>query len=297
MTRTLGIGSGALCALVACGARTGVDLGEPAAYGDDAALESGVDAGPEVGLDAGVDARLDAHADVAETGPETSTGGCGSGCPIGFVCEGGQRCVASVLAVSPTDLLGVLFPPVDVTTIAATPTSLTDIARRPNGKVYGVSFTELYAVDPATGATTLLAELGGAQLNALDAAPDGTLYAAGGSTLYTLDPSTGALTTFATYPDAFASSGDLAVLRGTTLYATVTGNGTTTADSLLAIDLGTKVVTVVGSTGFDCVYGLAALGDALFGFTCNGDVLQIDPKTAAATVMGTSGATFYGACP
>jgi hypothetical protein len=297
--RLLGLLGVATAATVACGARTPVDLGESVAAGDDGAVDSGADAAHDAGVtdahvpgaDAAPDASFDARVDV---GPESSTDRCPGGCPGGFHCDPSVGCVADVLAVTPSDLLGVVVPPAQVTTLGPTLASLTDIARHPDGTVYGISFAALYTVDPTTGATKLLADTGNAQLNALEAAPDGTLYVAGGQTLYTIEPSTGALTTVLGYPTGFSSSGDLAVVHDGTMFATA--SGATTADALLAIDLGTRQVTVVGSTGFECVYGLAAVGDALLGFTCSGDVIEIDPSTAAATLLGTTASTFYGAC-
>jgi hypothetical protein len=76
------------------------------------------------------------------------------------------------------------------------------------------------------------------------------------------------------------------------LLATVTGQE---SDVLLAIDLSTKNVHVVGVTGFSCIYGLAAYGTTLFGFTCNGQVLDLDPATGLGTLLATPGEAFYGA--
>jgi hypothetical protein len=44
------------------------------------------------------------------------------------------------------------------------------------------------------------------------------------------------------------------------------------------------------------VWGLAAYGATLFGFTCSGQVLGIDPTNGTATVLTTSpGEMFFGA--
>jgi hypothetical protein len=131
-------------------------------------------------------------------------------------------------------------------------------------------------------------------LNALDAAPDGTLYAAGGTTLGTLDPMTGALTMVMNYPAPYSSSGDLAIIQGTLLASVNDGMGGN--DEILAIDLASLSASVVGNIGYACVYGLAAYGMTLYGFTCNGEVISIDPATAASTLLSTApGQTFYGA--
>jgi hypothetical protein len=212
-------------------------------------------------------------------------------CPVGFACDPTSGCVARGFAESDTTFYTVRLPSGAVATVGPTGTALDDIALHPNGTVYGVSFGALYTVDPATGNTVFVATEN-ANLNALDAAPDGTLYAAGGSTLYTIDPASGALTYVLTYPNNYASSGDLAIVAGT-LLATVTGGGPT--DTLLSVDLSTHGTSVIGDTGFTCIWGLAAYGSSLFGFTCGGEVLSIDPASGRATLLTTMGVMFYGA--
>jgi streptogramin lyase len=71
--------------------------------------------------------------------------------------------------------------------------SLTDIAFDPNGNLYGISFTALYRIDKATGASTRIGFLGVNDANSLVFDSSGTLYAAGESTgnLYVINPVTG----------------------------------------------------------------------------------------------------------
>jgi hypothetical protein len=63
----------------------------------------------------------------------------------------------------------------------------------------------------------------------------------------------------------------------------------------VTIDLDTRAGNVVGPIGFGCVWGLAAYGTTLFGFTCNGEVIQIDRSTGKGTLLATPGESFYGA--
>ncbi len=213
-------------------------------------------------------------------------------CPVGFACDAMLGCVARGFAETDSDLFAVRLPQGTTSLLGATGSTIDDIALHPNGTLYGVGVGGLYTVDPSMGAATLIVAEPVA-LNALDAAPDGTLYGAGGSTLYTIDPGTGALATVLSYPADYTSSGDLAIMGGT-LLATVTNGGT--YDDLLAIDLASGSSTIVGTTGFFCVWGLAAYGTTLFGFTCQGEVLGIDPMTGAGTSLTTSpGSRFFGA--
>ena len=79
------------------------------------------------------------------------------------------------------------------------------------------------------------------------------------------------------------------------IVVTVTDGTPNSADTLLSIDLTTMTTTLVGSTGFPCVWGLATYGTQLFGFTCQGHILEIDPATAHSTILASPGNYFCGA--
>jgi hypothetical protein len=66
-------------------------------------------------------------------------------------------------------------------------------------------------------------------------------------------------------------------------------------DSLAEFDLEGGGATILGSTGFPCIWGLAAFGETLYGLTCNGQVLNINPQTGAASVLSSGGPAFWGA--
>jgi hypothetical protein len=180
--------------------------------------------------------------------------------------------------------------------VASTSIELFDIALGAGGILYridGVGPSSLYVLDSATASATKIATLGDI-MNGLEAAPDGTLYGAGiGGVLYAIDPTTGKATPVAAYPPGYGPSGDLAWVQGT-VFGTAAGQGVVN-DVLVAFDLATMKATIVGSTGFQCVYGLAAHGAALFGFTCIGQVLSLDTKTGRGTLLATPGPNFYGA--
>jgi hypothetical protein len=229
------------------------------------------------------------EADVPDVGP------CDNAlCPVGFVCDPSLGCTTGAYADSDSTLYTANLPSGTVGTVGPTAITLFDIALETDGTLYGVGSTgALYTIDRATASTKLVFMLGG-PLNALDAAPDGTLYAAGGSTVYTINPSTGAQTFFLAYPAGYTSSGDLAIMPGGVMLATVMGPGAA-SDFLLSIDLATRRVTVIGATGFGSIWGLAARGSSLFGFTASGQILSLDTTTGKGTLLATSGASFYGA--
>lgn len=288
----------------ACGARS--DLLEPSegTIGDgseDAAVDAGSDARVDARADAGSDGGPDAHVapDAAADAGEDATDAPADAVPD-VVEEPAPDASPSTLAgfaVSPYALYGFELPSGAVATIGPTSRPLFDIARLPDGTLYGIDqYGDLDTVDVATGNETTGVQVeapGG--VNALGAAPDGTLYAANTSgVLYTIDPQTGAAAEVLTYPDALESSGDLAVLGGV-LYATATNLAPGVNDSLIAVDLASSSATIVGTIGFQCVWGLAFDGVTLYGFTCDGQVITIDTASAAGTMVTSGWPSFYGA--
>jgi hypothetical protein len=284
----------------ACGARS--DLLEPSegAIGkgsEDAAADGESDAKVDARPDAGNDGGPDAHV------PPEAAADAGQDAPIDALSDvveeptpdAGPRTPACV-AVSPYELYGFELPSGAVAPIGPTLDPLFDIARLPDGTLYGLDpVGTLVTIDVATGnetADVLVQAMG--SLNALGAGPDGTLYGADTSgVLYTIDPQTGAAAEVLAYPDGLESSGDVAVLGGV-LYAS--SNPSPNAnDTLIAIDLASRSATIVGAIGFQCVWGLAFDGATLYGFTCNGQVITIDTANGAGTMVTSAGASFYGA--
>jgi hypothetical protein len=303
---------GVACVGVACGARTGLGVGE----GPDAS----VDAAPDIVRDVATPLPEAAPPDVDH--PDVPKGGCSSNaecsdvctvgtcnlatgvcterprkCEPGFTCVEPVGCIATSLAVTNDALYGVSLPVVGVDLIGLTAMTFDDIALRADGTLYAVTTNALYIVDVEGGATTLVAPLA-ESLNALDFGKDQTLYGAGPATpsVYTVDPKTAKLTSIATLPVGYESSGDLAVVGGT-LFLSVNDleDPEDTEDSLAAIDLSTFDVTIVGKTGYTCIYGLSSFGSQLFGFTCGGQIIQMDTTTAASTLLASTGDHFYGA--
>ncbi len=185
-----------------------------------------VDAGPPDVAPAGcTDAACDDGIDCTLDRCDLTTMTClhtprSSLCPAGFVCDLALGCTAGAFAVSTTTLYSANLPSGAITSVGPTGVTMFDVALEPDGTLYGVdSLAGLWTIDTNTGAATRVAMVG-EQLNALDAAPDGFLYAAGGPNVYSVDPKTGAQTFLLTYPDGYASSGDVAMMQGM-LMATV----------------------------------------------------------------------------
>jgi hypothetical protein len=322
------VGVGALAVLVAVGcSRTDpLDyelLGPPDASTDTRAAETGGDAElsgdiftpdvPEVGPpdvdddvpEAGCTRAADCDDGITCTRDRCDrlTGACihipvDSRCSEGDACFLTKGCQPGSFADSRTTLYEVTLPPATDDALEDTGLSYDDIALSLDGTLYGVTQGGLYTIATTTGVSALVASVDRA-LNALDFGPDGTLYAAASATteIYTVDSTTGALTVIANFPEPYSSSGDVAVI-GTTLFATATTGVTGTADLLVAIDLTTTpfTVSIVGTTGQTCIWGLAAREEGLYGFTCMGDILTIDTSTGTSEILTTNaGQTFIGA--
>jgi hypothetical protein len=219
-----------------------------------------------------------------------------AGCPAGFVCDPALGCVAPSYTETADHLFAVQIPTGVTMQLVPTGERFDDIALHPNGNLYAVTTDGVYTLDPSTGISVKLPGEPPISLDALGTAPDGTMYGAGGGQLFTVDPTTGNCVTVLNFPDGYASSGDLVVMdMGATIYVTVTDGTLNDPDLLLSVDVASMTTTVVGSTGFPCVWGLATYGAQLFGFTCMGHILKIDTATAASTILTSTGEYFCGA--
>jgi hypothetical protein len=223
--------------------------------------------------------------------PATSTPAIRPLCQGGLLCSP-TGCSTFAYAVSSTGLYDIELPSGKVVPIGAPDKSLDDIALDPDGTLYGVDFFGLVSVDRISGTTTTIG-VPGAALNALDAAPDGTLYGAGGRTVYLVDRSTGSQTQIGVFPPMLQSSGDIAIVEGQ-LYASAT-DASSMPDALVALYTDGTPPRIVGSIGFTCVWGLAAYGPLLYGFTCTGNLISIDVTTGAGTLLAQTGIEFQGA--
>ncbi len=85
-------------------------------------------------------------------------------------------------------------------------------------------------------------------------------------------------------------------MRGFGIYATVKV-GSATNDYLASINPQTWAATVsANDTGFQNIYGLGFWAGSIFGFDDAGDVLEINPATGKATMMGNDSAVqWWGA--
>ncbi|MEG4405687.1 VWA domain-containing protein [Microcoleus sp. MON2_D5] len=177
--------------------------------------------------------------------------------------------------------VGTIDPSAKFTQIAST-FSFSDIAVSKDGTIFGITPTQLFKIDPVSGLTSYVGDLGAGvvNINALEFAND-VLYAAGNSNLYTINTSNGAASFAANLGPGFTSSGDLVFDAANNRFlATSRGD---TSDSLFAVSL-TGQATKIGDIGINNVWALLFEGGKLFGFTGDGKRIAIDPATGRGAV-------------
>ena len=166
-----------------------------------------------------------------------------------------------------------------VAIVGSTGVTLTDIAFAPNGDLYGLTFTDLYRVNPLTAAVTLVGPHGIPSGNALVFGGGGVLYAAGdlSTNLYSINPSTGASTVLGDI--GAASAGDLAFVNGDLYMSSNTNN-------LIRIQLAPTVTgTNVGNLGIEFVYGLATPDNGTLYAVSIQQIYSVNVATAATTLV------------
>lgn len=174
---------------------------------------------------------------------------------------------------------------------------LTDLAVDFDGELIGISFREVYSIDPNTAHATLLSSLVD-PFNGLSFVRNGnqeTLVASSQvGDLYEIAPDTGVATLFGSFGDGLTSSGDLVSVDGLGTLATVSREDWTT-DRLASIDPTTGDATIIGDTGIAGLWGLGFWDNRLFGFAESGEFVTISVATGEATVVETTGVAWWGA--
>jgi hypothetical protein len=181
---------------------------------------------------------------------------------------------------------------------------ITDIAVAPNGRLWGVTFNELYRINATTAAATLVGSLGQADINAITFAPDGRLLGAGASgTFVVIDTISGRATASGSYGGSLISAGDLAFGPNGTLYATMVGFAA--GDLLATINLANGTATLITTTpngiGFGAVWGLDFVEGQLYGLTAfsatgaPGDLIRINTTNGAGTRVRSTSFSAAGA--
>lgn len=155
--------------------------------------------------------------------------------------------------------------------------SITDLAIDLSGKMYAVSSSGLYKVDPNDARLEFVCSMD-QYLVGLTFLSDGRLLAAGDSILW-IDPNSCARAVFVANED-YQTSGDIVGLPDGNLYWTIRGDGG--GDELVRVDGITGETEYIGSIGTINLWGVGYFNEVLYGFSSAGTVVHIDPNTANA---------------
>lgn len=153
---------------------------------------------------------------------------------------------------------------------------LNDIAFGPGGRLFGVNGTGLYSVNTATGAASLVGDLGAGDdgMGALAFAPDGVLYGASSATdqLYEINTATGAATALSGNLPA-PVGGDIVYDNGVLYMADANGS----LDELTISGMSVTASVLFSLDGG--VSGLAAGRNGVLYGAANDQLFLIDPST------------------
>ena len=171
----------------------------------------------------------------------------------------------------------------------------TDFAIDTTGTMYASSFDAIYQVAPATLQVTLIATLAGGTLNSLTALADGTLLAGSQDRIYRVDPVSASVTMYGTIP-GWHFAGDMVGLPDGLLYCLVqTVPDYASPTTLIVFDPADGSIVEKGPTGYGAMYGVGYAEDKLFGFNDQGQILEINRVTGAASVVSSAFEPFWGA--
>jgi len=207
-------------------------------------------------------------------------------CPISHRCDVDRGCVAQAWVHDNNALYSVDLPTGDVRRLTSLAARFTDIALSSDRQLYAVNFTSVFIVDDRLGGVAPLFDSPG-ELVALEELTPGLLVAAGqDDRILGIDLASGASEVLARLPTGWVASGDIGFVRERML-VTVTDDASSEAaiDHLAEVSLGDGTATILGPTGFSCIWGVAAFGELLYGFTCRGQLLRIDPFTGDAEIL------------
>lgn len=216
-------------------------------------------------------------------------------CPSDQLCSAIRGCASFVYSIAADgNLYEVDVPSGQVVDVGTPSASTANIALEQDGTLVLTDSYILYTLDRGDATTTAIASIMPLfQYNALGSQPNGPLLAGTAESpfVYDVDPMTAAATPLTGVPAGYQSSGDITSGSGTARYMTVTSSTAQTTDSLFRTD----VDSIVGDTGFPCVWGLATLGSTVYGLTCHGLLISIDTTSGAGTMLAQSQPAFLGA--
>lgn len=174
--------------------------------------------------------------------------------------------------------------------------SLHDMDTHPvTGALYGIDADNLYRYEPGIGLTVVgrglkLGNVG--DINGLAIDRTGKIFATGTNRLYEINNDSADTANYGKgrivgeMVEDVTSSGDCVINKGNTLF--MTSKKRDEKDSLVRIDHtdSSASATVLGNTGYSNIYGLTAAWGKLYGVNSFGELIEIDERTGAGTLLG-----------
>ncbi len=156
---------------------------------------------------------------------------------------------------------------------------MTDLALSPSGKLYGITFSSIYIIDPVTADVEFVTAHKLSSANGLFLAPDGTAYAGSFTTggVYKMNLSTGEVKLLPQSDLGVRSAGDITMLNGELIVAT-------RDERLVRVNVDTGATIGEVTHGIDNLFGITTVGNELFG-VADGQLWQLDAFSGAATLI------------
>jgi hypothetical protein len=173
--------------------------------------------------------------------------------------------------------------------------TLLDFDTAPDGTLYGITGTSLIRYEDPSWVTVGLHGIG-ASANGMAILNTDIGYITASNQTYEIDLSSGLARSIGSMD--YTSSGDCVINKDGTLYMSARASGPSATDQLVVIDAspdGGGAATLIGQIGFVGVYGLTFAYGYLFGFTANGEVIEINPLTGAGREVASVDKVFFGA--
>ncbi|MBU6160005.1 MAG: hypothetical protein KGO50_02715 [Myxococcales bacterium] len=173
--------------------------------------------------------------------------------------------------------------------------TLLDFDTAPDGTLYGITSTSLVRYDDPSWVTVGSHGIG-ASANGMAILNPDIGYVTASNQTYEIDLSSGMARSIGSMD--YTSSGDCVINKDGTLFMSARAAGPSGTDQLVVIDAspdGGGAATLIGQIGFVGVYGLTFAYGYLFGFTSNGEVIEINPITGAGREVANVDKVFFGA--
>jgi hypothetical protein len=172
-------------------------------------------------------------------------------------------------------------------------TNMVDIAIDRSGVLFGGTLDQrIFTIDPTSGACRFLFEVND-RPNGLAVLPDGRLVVAG-DRVSIVEPRNGQVIEVLVDRGREVTSGDLVGLPDGMLYWTVRG-AAGEGDVLVRLDPRTRRTTRLGATGTTKLFGVGYADGVLYGFSADGDTVELDPQSGAVVRRGMLDGRWYGA--